>query len=378
MPDKHETTGAITLRQTVQTTIQGQAHTFEIALTLPHNATADEMQRAIQQAHIGMQQLSEQLAGHIAGLQAAPTSPQENGHAPTEAANHRAAPPEAGKSDARPMATATESAPLPAEHSTGTGSIPPSAVPEQQAEAAPETPPAKPMSRPVFFREAGALGFKSTEIPKALGVAALADIKDYAVALEQLRQIAQEREAAASEPAPVTHEAPATRGFAEELSAYETASKAEAEEEEAEMHLAGELASLADLDDLDEPDFGPAPEDQEDGVFAPESSSPETPNAHAVQVRGAAQRRLRELRAIRTSIAAPTDEQRKAFMNCVWTPLGKERAQELIKALWNPPPGEKLNAARTRALFEWSKDDDFEEVVAAVIDLAHQAAPEEG
>ena len=85
---------------------------------------------------------------------------------------------------------------------------------------------------------------------------------------------------------------------------------------------------------------------------------------------------MRELRGLRGGGPVATPELRQILKNCVTTPLGQERTQELIVALWHLSPGEKLNAARTRRLIEWSKEDDnFEETVDQVITLARQPAP---
>ncbi len=174
---------------------------------------------------------------------------------------------------------------------------------------------------------------------KALGVTSLQGI-DYAAALRQLQAL----------------RAPAPRAFAEEIGPYDPA-----------------LAQAGAEDGPDEPDFGPIAEEDLD----PEASTPgvTTPDA-AGQKREAAARLLRELRSLRGGVPVAAPELRQILKNCVITPLGQERTQELIVAVWHLAPGEKLNAARTRRLIEWSKeDDDFEETVDRVIDLARQPAP---
>nr|MBA3826668.1 hypothetical protein [Ktedonobacterales bacterium] len=128
------------------------------------------------------------------------------------------------------------------------------------------------------------------------------------------------------------------------------------------------------LDDLDEPDFAPAPDDL-DGL---ESDAEPKPDAEALRRRSTAERRLRTLRALRGSGPPATPEQRQALGNCFITPLGADFARDLVSAIWHPIPGERLNAARTRNLVEWSKeDDDFEETAALIFELARQPMPEQ-
>jgi hypothetical protein len=70
-------------------------------------------------------------------------------------------------------------------------------------------------------------------------------------------------------------------------------------------------------------------------------------------------------------------DQRQALANCFINPLGSDFARDLVAAIWHLAPGEKLNAARTRSLVEWSKEDeDFEETAALIFDLARQPASE--
>jgi hypothetical protein len=187
-----------------------------------------------------------------------------------------------------------------------------------------------------FLRAANELGFKSDELPEVLGVESVSTI-DRAAALDRLRAMRREQTA--------------PRGFAEEID--ETA-RDDAEKEP------------------DEPDFSPAPETEEDGAFAAEPAPVAQP-ANGQRWLAEVQRRLRDLRGLRSGNPPATPELRKQMASRVITPLGKERAEELIIAVWNPAQGEKLNAPRIRALLDWSKEDQFEELVEAVIAEARRA-----
>lgn len=339
MPEKRgeREAGEIRLRQTVQVTIAGQARTLEIAVTLPPSATEEEIDRAMHVAQLGMQGIGERIDQSIGALQNgtyidAPMEP----HALTESA-----------SPSTPPLAQTTDAPEP---------TPTAAVPEPPpAEAAPAVPSGR-LSMAAFLRAATELGFNTSDLPSVLGVASLTEI-DREVALAKLHTLAS---AKAATPEPATPAPTAPRRFAEE--------------DTGDDGIPDDMPGFDGIND--EPDFA-FPEDEEDGVFA---SEPEKLNEQVLRARETALKQLRELRIIRGGGPLPAPEQRPVFMNCVVEQLGGvEHVQELINAVWNPPPTEKLNAARTRALIEWSKSDDqFGETAALMITLAHQPAPVEG
>lgn len=335
-----ETTGEIHLRQTVQMTVADQTRTLEIAVTLPSGASADEIDRTIRQAEVGMRGITEQLDRQIAALKEPAMGqvidaahPHGNGALLNEPVQTRATP---------------EPAPQP----EPTPNPEPTPPPEATTAPAPDETTDK-MTTAVFLKAAKALGYSSGEAIKALGVKSLTGV-DLDEALTSLRALAA---------------APATRGFAEEIGPYDASPEQDP------------TANLTEPDELDEPDFGPVPEDAANETFAPEAEKPPVDSAAAAAQRrqDEAARRLRALRATRGAGPPATPEMRQVLFNTVISPLGNETAQALVTALWHPAPGEKLNAPRTRQLVEWSKEDDnFEETAALVIALARQPAPPDG
>ncbi len=321
-----ESAGEIRLRQTAQVSAADQTRTFEIAVVLPTGATSEEIQRAIQGAELGMRGLSEQMDRQISAFR------DEAVNGGTVVA---ALPP-----SPQPKAVAAPAASAPQVETSAPVTADPAPTPTSAATS--------PMSSSEFYRAAKALGFDAMAAQKALGGASLADA-DLTDALERLRALAAQPTAAAAPSA-----TPA-RGFAEEM-------RPDDDDGAPPQEM---------LDDLDEPDFAPAHDDL-DGEADPK------PDAGAQRRRATAEGRLRSLRALRGSGPPATPELRQALGNCFITPLGSDFARDLVAAIWHPIPGEKLNAARTRNLVEWSKeDDDFEETAALIFELARQPVPEE-
>ena len=394
MKDKRDAAlgGEIHLRQTVQMTVADQTRTLEIAVTLPLDASSDDLDRAVQQAQSGMTKIANELERHIAHLQgiAAPLAIEHpNADASTTSAPlivESAAPVAEAATISPPSAVAAPTAEPSAvtsnsETNTHAVTSEPQAAPNvpEQASPAAEQPftTENAMTMSAFLKAAAELGYpKGPDVSRALGVKTLTTI-DREAALTQLRALANGHATpdAQQEPPTAATATPlaAPRGFAEEHSSYDSSANLP-EDDVTDSELATELGRL---DDLDEPDFGPIA-DEDDGVFAADTSAPNAPDQQALRIQGDAQRRLRELRTYRAEGAVATNEQRSALINLVIAALGKERAQDLIVAIWNPKPGEKLNAARTRALVEWSKEDDLFDVVAdAVIALVRQPVPME-
>ena len=337
-----EPTGEIHLRQTVQMTNADQTRTLEIAVTLPSGASADEIDRTIRQAEIGMRGITEQLDRHIAALKDASMGHViDAGHAPEALLAEPLA-----QDNSTPLAA---DAPATTSPIMATTSTPPTSIGD-----APSAVPAK-VTMAEFIKAAKELGFTSQAAIKALGEKSLTGL-DLAAALVRLQAIA------AAQATPV-------RGFAEEIGPYD------AEGDGVDEQLLG----LSEPDEGDEPDFGRIPDEQH-GAFAPEAAPEAAPVTHVeaetLRRQAAVARRLRDLRSARGGGPLATPESRQVLFNCVISPLGNELAQTLVTTLWNLGPGEKLNAVRTRQLIEWSKEDDnFEETAAAVIALARQPTP---
>ncbi len=308
--------GEIRLRQTAQVTISDQVRTLEIAVTLPAGASPEEIAEAMQQAEIGMSGLSEQLDRHIDHLRGA----------------------------------LAQTAPVTAI----------SAAPSPTTSAPTETPT---LTMGAFLKAASALGFQTDDLAGILGITSLTGI-DLVSALARLHAIV------ASNAAP---------GFAEESANYSPEAD-DADAGQFATELGATLASLADLDEFDEPDFGIAPEDDDGAATATATDDrPSLAEAERLRQRGESLDRLRTLRALRGEGPPAPPEMRQRLFNCVIEPLGKEQAQALIMSIWNPAPGEKLNAARTRALVDWGLHDDmFVENAAIVIELAQAPSTVEG
>lgn len=360
-----ESTGEIHLRQTVQMTVADQTRTFEISVTLPAGASAEEIDRTLQHAEVGMRGLSDQMDRYVSATR------DQNGH-PVPMVESAPHPPLLDE----PPPAAPPAQDLAPETTNGATPATP-ASPAAEEPAAPEAA----MTMPDFLAEAAELGYTSSSAVKALGVKTLRGM-DLAQALAELRALHASPAPAAppgattpSAPPPATptkqkaSPAPA-HAFAEEIGPYDTVSDAD------------------DLAELDEPDFGAISDEQHtfdegEAESAPTSPAvaasqpaPETAPSPEAQRQVAAQQRLRQLRSLHSGGADATPELRQALKHVFLDYLGIQTATEVIKAVWQMAPGEKLNAPRTRALVEWGKeDDDLADTAARIIALAQQPAP---
>lgn len=384
--------GEIRLRQTAQVTLGDQTRTLEIALTLAVGASDDDISEAVRQAEIGIAGISDRLDQQIARLRdagpvvqslpmsapppalpapatamepVAPPAAQPDAAAPV---GHGAAPkPTVSAHQATTLAdqtTTPESAPS-AGHAPAPEAAPPAdraAMPDAHSPAPQPTTPANhaapPMTMAGFLKAADALGFKSDDILTALGRETFTGL-DFADALVSLRAIA------------ATRPAPGARSFAEEIAAYRAAD----DDGAADYAIARAELGLPPLDDPDEPDFGPSDAVADDNEFVAEPAPAPDPVAARRQ---ALLDRLRGMRGIRADGAPPTKELQQSFLNIVANPLGKDTTQALIKAIWNPPAGERLSTPRMRALIELGhEEDDFDQAAELMIALAAVPAPVE-
>lgn len=220
-----------------------------------------------------------------------------------------------------------------------------------------------PTTLTAFFKAAAEYGYKAADIPAALNLETVSGYTDFVGGLNRLKELALVRDS----------EQPATslpaHGFAEEISPY----------------VQQQDPANIDLDllaEIDEPDFGSQSSTELDESFAPDSEGErdEIENAEIQQqtIIVLAERRLQLLRQIQNTGTIATPDQRQVLLNLVIDRLGKDRAQHLVMAIWHPATGERLNAARTRALVEWSKEDDqFEQVVDQVLIAANRSMTHE-
>jgi hypothetical protein len=359
-----EPTGEIHLRQTVQMTVADQTRTFEISVTLPAGASAEEIDRTLQHAEVGMRGLSDQMDRYVSAAHDHDASLVEAApHPPLLEEPSAASPAQDAASDATNGAVPSAPAPPP--------------TPEPSA-------PEAMMTMQDFLAEAAELGYvSSTAAVKALGVKTLRGM-DLAQALTQLRALHSSPATppaaatpAASESVAPPPAAPAKKAtlapahaFAEEIGPYDAVSDAD------------------DLAELDEPDFGAISDEhhtfdegEAEPAPTPPASAPAQPTPEAAlspeeQRQAAVQQRLRQLRSLRGGGAEPTPELRQALKHVFLDYLGNQAAIAVINAVWQMAPGEKLNAPRTRALVEWGKeDDDLADTAARIITLAQQPAP---
>jgi hypothetical protein len=359
-----EPTGEIHLRQTVQMTVADQTRTFEISVTLPAGASAEEIDRTLQHAEVGMRGLSEQMDRYVGAVR--------DHEAPmVEAAQHQ---PLLEEPSAPPVKDAA--------HDSANG-----AAASAPASSPPHEPPATTatMTMQDFLAEAAELGYTSSTAVKALGVKNLRGM-DLAQALAELRALHASPASAAAPPVAAAPSAPASAAPSAATVAKQETAPAHAFAEEIGPYDA--VSDADDLAELDEPDFGALSDDQHAFADEPETDAA-TPLASAASTpapvpapspaemqRQADLQRLRTLRSLRGGGAEATPELRQALKHVFLDYLGNQTAIAVINAVWQMAPGEKLNAPRTRALVEWGKeDDDLTDTAARIIALAHQPAP---
>ncbi len=303
--ETHKNTGSLTLKRTTQLSIGGQTHTFEYIVQLQTTASQDEITGAITSASAGMSVMLQQIA-------------QKTDHL-----NNSGGP------------AAHEPHPLPIAEKT------PIAATVTETAKAPEKAASRfaPATMAAFLKAALEYGFRAQDIPAALQIPSLEKFTDFAGGLERLKLLVAEK--TSDIPAAQPQKAPA-HSFAEETSPYETGQEAE---------------ETVQDDEMDEPDF-----QLTDDVFDPETSQPGAPSSESD-----AARMLKSLRAISAKGMPASAELRQRLKQQVIDQLGSETAQQVVKVIWNPPAGERLNAARTQALIDWSAADNFIQTAHAVI-----------
>ena len=308
--ETHKNTGSLTLKRTTQLSIGGQTHTFEYIVQLQTTAAQEDIADAVVSATAGMSAMLQQIT-------------QKNGQ--FNQTGSTAAAPEAQQlpsAEKAPIVSATA-----------------------ETVKVPEKPGSRfaPATMAAFLKAALEYGYRAQDIPAALQIPSLEKFSDFTGGLEQLKQLAAQKSSETPAAQPV--KAPA-HSFAEENTPYEAAQEAE---------------EVVQDDEMDEPDF-----QLTDDVFDPESSQPGAASAESD-----AARLLKSLRAIPAKGAPASAEMRLQLKQHVIDRLGSETAQQVVKILWNPPAGERLNAARTQALIDWSASENFMQTAYA---LTHSAA----
>ncbi|HEX9055933.1 MAG TPA: hypothetical protein VF818_00235 [Ktedonobacterales bacterium] len=421
----------IWLRQTAQLTLGEQQRTVEIAIPVRVDASADEIERLLEQADAGMDRLTQHLDRRIASLvtggaslpaETAPASqPQGAAAAPSLAHDASFATPPAPQPDVSAPRPAVAPAPTrePAKPSAAsaqeetretrdtTAPPAPNAAPSRSAE---QRASGKELTRADFLAEARALDLNPKQVMERLGVRTL-DGLNLREALEMLRrQLVRDMapsavaadpdtsarghttartEPPAEPPSPRYDSPPSGLYFDEEDdfditfavsgSAMDGSNPAmngfEAEEfagddEESPVDELG----LEDVPDFDMPaPAAPAPKSP------PAQSRPKRPTASdasldAIPVdsaplagRARAREVVAQLRATPAGGQA-AQSQIAAFNNIIAGELGSPAANALVKGIWRTAPA-TLGAEQLHALIQWGKTDAFAEEAQSVLAL---------
>ena len=385
----------IWLRQSVTFTVGGQTRTLEIAIPVRPGATADDVERLLNEADAGMERLSRHLDARVAvqtgaALLVTPTAePAPQPSAPVSPS--RPAAPEPGP--ATPAASSQPIAPEPTPAPTRrTAPAPSPARPAVPTPAAAPSAPQSEMTRPEFIAQISQLGLDVKQAMARLGVRSLQGL-NLREALEALRrQVLQEGGAEEKErepepaPPPPARAAPPAHFFEEEDDEPEFTFTVNGEEglpeeqENTASHDAVEAVEELDLDDV--PDFGPAPATPRRAHTVRESPArPRAARQAPASVEPApeatpasrAEELITEMRAARGG-GTPTSYQRASYKNIVVNELGDDAAA-LVRGLWRVPP-ERLGPEQIDALISWGKRDTFADEAAEVLATlrAEQAA----
>jgi hypothetical protein len=378
----------IWLKQSVQFSVGGQVRTIEIALPVRPGASAEEIERLLQQADAGLDQMTRHLNSRVSELldqektqtpsraDAAPRMPQR-----PQGAEELAAPAERGRTSGIAAGAGVQPGKVGAA-SEGAGM--PTSRPAEMTPAAGAA-----LDRKQFIAEIAVLGLNPRQAMERLGLRSL-DGVNLRQALEQLRlQLLHERPASAGGAGAPGEDVggsapdnPPARGTA----LPQTGAPPRRPSPELKH-----TAPLAQAAPAERPVLRPLPErgllaDEEDqpaDVPAPERDAPRSARARApmpipirgertmsaLQERVRAQALLERLRRIKGRLNPPSSDNLKAFRYVVEEQIGAEKTAALLQVIWNVPLPEQLSPDQVAECIRWGKDDHFEDEVDMLLKL---------
>ncbi|HEU5198949.1 MAG TPA: hypothetical protein VFU32_04890 [Ktedonobacterales bacterium] len=363
----------IWLKQSIQFSVGGQVRTIEVTIPVRPGASSEEVERLLQQADAGLEQMTQHLNRKIDELAAQPAalavqqSPSSSGHA-DETFEH--APTLAGGQGA-----------LSRPGSSGGGRTP--APPSDMVAAGSGTP----LDRKQFIAQIAVLGLNPRQAMERLGVRTL-DGLNLRQALEQLRlQLVHERSTPGGAFSPSAEEAPGASSGSSRMGTGPRSgtmpihAPPEGKPGPQLSHAnplgnpgrSGALRGALPLPEEESLDEAPELESNQDQT--PQSLRPPIPirgerDVFALQERGRAQALLERLRRLRGRLMPPGGDNVRVFRNVVEEQLGAEKMSALLYAAWRVSQPEQLSLDQITECIRWGKADDFEDEVDLLLQYA--------
>ena len=363
----------IWLKQSAQFSVGGQVRTIEVTIPVRPGASSEEIERLLQQADAGLEQMTQHLNQKIDELVAQSTAfavqqPLSSGgqagetfeHAPAltggQGIASRLVPPGGGKT-----------------------TVPPSDMQPSGSGA--------PLDRKQFIAQIAVLGLNPRQAMERLGVRSL-DGLNLRQALEQLRlQLVHERSMPGGAFSPSAEETPGASGGASRMGAGPRSGnipippppEAKPGPQLSRANPLGSagrsraLRGALPLPEEESLDAAPEVENTQDqslpGLRQPIPIRGER-NLFALQERGRAQALLERLRRLRGRLMPPGGDNIKVFRNVVEEQLGAEKMSALLYAAWRVSQPEQLSLDQITECIRWGKADDFEDEVDLVLQYA--------
>jgi len=366
-----EASDRILLKQSVQFSVGQQVRVIEMTLPLRLGAPAEEIERLLQQADAGLDQMTQHLNKKVAEFLE---------QAPGSAAQGMAPVPLSAEMEGAPLSGAQTGNRGAGVRSSGENVSRPTHYPPDGLAATSGSP----LDRKQFIAQIAVLGLNPRQAMERLGVRTL-DGLNLRQALEQLRQqLLHERAvppgaASAEEPRgalgtsagigsathPGTlpaHQPPDGKFGPQFLQTAIPGGAAGRPVLEGALslhearHLGGGLAEEGDQERPLQPLAVPIP----------------IRGAHALsafQERGKAMKLLEHLRRLCGRLYPPSSDQVRVFHNVVEQQLGSEKVARLLYAVWQVSTPEQLSRDQIDECIHWGKADEFDEEVEMILDL---------
>lgn len=362
----------IWLKQSIQFSVGGQVRTIEVTIPVRPGASSEEVERLLQQADAGLEQMAEHLSKKIQDLStqavslAAQQMPSsgESGDGMSEQASGLAG---ARGPLSRPAPPGVSRTPaLPSEmQSSGSGSS---------------------LDRKQFISQIAVLGLNPRQAMERLGVRSL-DGLNLRQALEQLRlQLVHERSTPGSAFPSSAEETPGASGGSSRIGTGPRSGNipnqppdGKSSQQLSRPNLPGNAGrsrvSRGALPLPEEVPLDEAPVIENDQDQALPDLRPPIPirgerNLFAVQERGRAQALLERLRRLRGRLMPPGSDNIRAFRNVVEGQLGAEKMSALLYTAWRVSQPEQLSPDQIQECIRWGKEDHFEDEVDLLLQYA--------
>lgn len=353
----------IWLKQSIQFSVGGQVRTIEVTIPVRPGASSEEVERLLQQADAGLEQMTQHLNRKIDEFATQPVAsavhlaPSSGGYA-NEAHNKQGALSQpAPVGIGRTVASSTD--PL-----AGGGA---------------------PLDRKQFIAQIAELGLSIRAAMDRLGVRSLEGL-NLRQSLEQLRlQLVHERSTVGSAFPAAAEEAPGASGGSSRMGTGPRSGNIPNQPPDGKPSQqlsrpalpgnAGRGRVSRGALPLDEAPLDEAPIIENDQDQALPNPRPPIPirgerSLFAVQERGQGQALLERLRRLRGRLMPPGSDNIRAFRNVVEGQLGAEKMSALLYAAWRVSQPEQLSPDQIQACIRWGKEDHFEDEVDLLLQYA--------